>query len=106
MSERTLTMAQVDELLSPMLALAGMHERDTPASALTAFRVPLSRSTSVEVKFHGPVGIDEYDALLAHVAFYKTLVPQDGEQKVDGRSAVEQIREVLRSAGFNPRREA
>lgn len=99
--ERTFTKSQVDELLTPLLNLAVMNNRDVPISAVTAFRVPLSRSTSVEVKFHGPVGIEEYDALLAHVAFYKLMVPAEGEDKLDSRSIVDQLRAVLSEAGFN-----
>ncbi len=28
-------------------------------------------STLAKLSFHGPVGADEWDALLAHIAFYK-----------------------------------
>lgn len=102
-AERTFTKSQIDELLAPLLNLVAMNNRDVPVSAVTTFRVPLSRSTSVEVKFHGPVGIEEYDALLAHVAFYKLMVPQEGEEKLDGRRIVEQLRAVLNEAGFDPK---
>lgn len=38
---------------------------------------PVSRRTTVEIKFNGPAGVDEWDALLAHIAFYKTWFKDD-----------------------------
>lgn len=94
MSERTITKAQFDELMVPILSLAGIHgrfDRVSPAN----FHVPLTRETTVEVKFHGPVGVDEYDALLAHVAFYKLLVPKKTEQKIGEEDAVRTLKELV-----------
>lgn len=90
----TITKAQFEEIMAPMMRLAGINA-DKPTVSPVNFHVPLTRSTSVKVEFFGPVGIDEYDALLAHVAFYKLLVPQDGEEKLGGGDPISQLKEVI-----------
>lgn len=96
MSAGTITKEQFDELMGPMMRLAGMQDRRADGS-LVKFHVPLTRSTSVKVEFVGPVGVDEYDALLAHVAFYKTLVPQEGEEKIGAGDPLGQLRSIIES---------
>lgn len=40
---------------------------------LANFTIPVGPRTRVSVKFDGPVGVEEYESLLAHVAYYKTF---------------------------------
>lgn len=65
---------------------------------------PVSRRTKVEVRFHGPAGADEWDALLAHIAFYKTWFKDDAGVPAPLRrdELIDAIVEAVERANLKP----
>ncbi len=50
---------------------------------------PVGPKTTCEVAFTGPVSVDEYDALLAHMAYYKkVIVPPICEETPNTRAEI------------------
>lgn len=70
----TITRQQFKEFTDAMVPLL-YFGRDF--HGLTKFTIPVGSETTATVRFERPVGIDEYESLLAHVAYYKTLLPKD-----------------------------
>ncbi len=61
--------------------------RSHPVYGRLAF--PVGPKTRCEVSFTGPVSTDEYDALLAHMAYYKkVIVPPICEESPDTRAEI------------------
>lgn len=75
-AERTRLHALVNAMV-PLMKL-GLNE-----GPLQNFQVTVGPDTYARVVFHGPVSIREYEGLLAHIAFYKTMLPDWKEESDD-----------------------
>jgi hypothetical protein len=73
-SEVTITRAQFKKFADTMVPLLYFGRE---YHGLTRFTIPVGSNTTATVSFTGPVGIDEYESLLAHIAYYKTLLPKE-----------------------------
>jgi hypothetical protein len=67
-----------DEVASLVEVMAGLYPQ--AANSWDNLTIHLSLDTIANIKFTGPVGLDELDALLAHIAFYKTFF-KEGETR-------------------------
>lgn len=63
----------------------------TDENSLRKFVIPVGPYTKATVEFSGPVSIDEYDSLLAHVAYYKTLFPKNDSERPVTKGDVEKL---------------
>lgn len=67
------------KLVDSMWAVVAPHCVPDPFREMT---LVVGESTVCTLEFKGPVSVEVLDAVLAHVAFYKTLLPQDGRPTV------------------------
>lgn len=65
--------ASKDEVRTIVKVFSDLTGR-TKHDPLRHFKFPTGLNTVCTVSFDGPVTIDDFDALLAHVAFYKTFL--------------------------------
>lgn len=75
------------QMIDALFLLARIDEKVTYRN----FSIPVGLKTTVTVSFDGPVGVDEYDSLMAHLAYYKkTVVPlsQSEEEMKNARDRI------------------
>lgn len=71
-SEQFATREEVRTVVRVFTDMLDRKEKD-PLRKLT---FPTSLNTVCTIEFDGPVTIDDFDALLAHIAFYKTFMKE------------------------------
>jgi hypothetical protein len=73
--------ARIRALASAMVPLMNLGTNNGP---LQKFTVTVGSNTVADVCFRGgQVSVKEYDSLLAHIAFYKTLLPGGDDENSD-----------------------
>lgn len=71
--EPTFSRDQVRGLFEALAIVADKDQR-------LKLTLPVSLDTTATISFDGPVGLDELDAVIAHIAFYKTFF-KEGENR-------------------------
>lgn len=73
-SEFFVTREEVRSVVKVFADMLTFQDKDP----LRKFTFPTSINTVCTVEFDGPMTIDDFDALLAHIAFYKTFIKKNG----------------------------
>lgn len=69
-------------------------------NSLRRFSIPVGPYSSATVEFRGPVSVECYDSLLAHIAFYKTLFPKDDGARPFSKADAEKLFKIAADTAF------